>query len=115
MPAGLGPKPVAYFAWPPAVTVNSVRPWNALTVEIDADLLRAEAIVRVAARELERRLVGLGARVAEEHALGERGVDEALREPQRRLVGEPVRHVPERARLLGQRADQRRDGNGRAR
>ena len=25
-PAGLGPKPIAYFACPPAVTVNSVRP-----------------------------------------------------------------------------------------
>jgi hypothetical protein len=30
MPAGLGPNPVEYFAWPPAVTVSSVRPWNAL-------------------------------------------------------------------------------------
>ena len=33
-PVGLGPKPAAYFACPPAVTVNSVRPWNELSVEI---------------------------------------------------------------------------------
>ena len=35
-------------------------------------------IVRIAARELERRFVRFGARIAEEHALGERGVDEPL-------------------------------------
>ena len=33
-PAGFGPNPDEYFAWPPAVTVISVRPWNALSVEI---------------------------------------------------------------------------------
>ena len=78
MPAGFGPNPLEYFAWPPAVTVNSVRPWNALSVEITRIFARAVPVVRVAARELQRRLVGLGARVAEEHALGERRVDEPL-------------------------------------
>ncbi len=34
MPAGFGPNPLEYFGWPPAVTVNSVRPWNALTAVI---------------------------------------------------------------------------------
>ena len=34
MPAGFGPNPLEYFGWPPAVTVNSVRPWNALTAAI---------------------------------------------------------------------------------
>jgi hypothetical protein len=34
MPAGFGPKPCEYLAWPPAVTVNSVRPWKALSVEM---------------------------------------------------------------------------------
>ena len=108
MPAGLGPKPCEYFAWPPAVTVNSVRPWNALSVEMTRTLCGAVAVVRVAARELQRRLVRLGARIAEEHAVGERRVDQPLRQPQRRLVGEPVRHVPQRARLLVERADHRR-------
>src|SRR5205085_2820704 len=67
----------------------------------DARLVRPVAVVRVAARELERRLVGLGARVAEERALRERRVDQALREPQRGLVGEPVRHVPQPAAARG--------------
>ena len=75
MPAGFGPNPLAYFSWPPAVTVNSVRPWNALFAEITRIFARAVPVVRVASRELQRRLVGLGARIAEEHALGECGVD----------------------------------------
>ncbi len=37
-PVGFGPKPCAYFAWPPAVTVNSVRPWKAFSVEITRSL-----------------------------------------------------------------------------
>ena len=86
---------VAYLAWPPAVTVNSVRPWNALSVEMTRNFCAPKRSLRVAPRELQRRFVGLGAGVAEEHALGERVVDETLREPQRRLVGHPVRHVPE--------------------
>ena len=74
----------------------------------DADLVRAVPVVRVAARELERRLVRFGAGIAEEHALGERRVDETLGEPQRRLIREPVGHVPELSRLLRQRLDERR-------
>ena len=70
-----------------------------------AHLVRPEAIVRPAPRELERRLVRFGPRVAEEHALGERAVDEPLRESQRRLVREPVADVPDLARLLVERAD----------
>ena len=80
-----------------------------------ADLLLAEAVVRVTARELERGLVRLGARVAEEHALGERVVDEAARETQRRLVGEPVRHVPDRAWPGRSARVPSPDGNARAR
>ena len=72
------------------------------------DLVRAVPVVRVAARELERRLVRFGAGIAEEHALGERRVDETLGEPQRRFVREPVGDVPELSRLLGQRPDERR-------
>ncbi len=74
----------------------------------DPQLVRAEPVVRVAARELQRRLVRLGTGIAEEHALGERGVGQPLGEPQRRFVGEPVRHVPQPARLLVDRLDHRR-------
>jgi hypothetical protein len=71
-------------------------------------LMAGPDVVRIAARELQCGLVRLGARIAEEHALGERRIGEAFREPQRRLVGEPVRHMPQRARLRFERADHRR-------
>ena len=74
----------------------------------DADLRGAVPVVRIPAGELERGLVGLGAGVAEEHAFGERRIDEALRQPQRRLVREPVRDVPDLPGLLRQRPDERR-------
>ncbi len=74
----------------------------------DAKFLRAEMIVRVAARELERRFVRLGAGVAEEHALRERRIDQFFRQPQRRLVGHPVGDVPDGLRLIVQRLDHRR-------
>src|SRR6185369_4048280 len=48
----------------------------------DAYLLVARAVVRIAARELQRSLIGFRAGVGEENALGERVVDEALGEPQ---------------------------------
>ena len=108
MPAGFGPKPLAYFACPPAVTVKSVRPWKLFSVETTRIFFSPDAIVRVAARELQRGLVRLRTGVGEEDALGERVVDEALGEAQRRLAGQPVRHVPQRARLVGDRADHRR-------
>ncbi len=74
----------------------------------DAQLVRPEPVVRPAPRELQRRLVRFGAGIAEEHALGERAVDETLRESQRGLVREPVADVPELAGLLVERADHRR-------
>ncbi len=73
-----------------------------------ADLFGSVPVVGEAPRELQRGLVRLGAGIAEEHALGERRLGEALREPQRRLVGEPVRHVPDLPRLLVERAQHRR-------
>ncbi|MNN16118.1 hypothetical protein D3C81_1292470 [compost metagenome] len=74
----------------------------------DLVLLRTMDVVGVAAGQLQRGLVGLGAGVGEEHALGEGGVDQLLRQAQGRLVGEHVGHVPDLVGLLGQRLDQRR-------
>ena len=68
----------------------------------------AEVIVCVAPRKLEGRFVGFRTRVAEEHALGKGCVDQFLRQPQRRFIGHPVGDVPDRARLLVERAYQRR-------
>jgi hypothetical protein len=58
--------------------------------------------------QLEGGLVGFGAGVAEEHALGKGGVDQLVRQAQGRLVGEHVGDVPQLVGLLGQRLDQRR-------
>ena len=107
-PAGLGPKPRRVLRLAAGGHGEQRAAVERVQRRDHADLLRAVAVVRVAARELQRRLVRLGAGVAEEHALGERRVDEPLREPQRRLVGEPVRHVPELPRLLVERVHHRR-------
>ncbi|MNN65534.1 hypothetical protein D3C81_1810430 [compost metagenome] len=34
MPSTFGPKPSEYLAWPPTLTVNRVRPWKLLTIEM---------------------------------------------------------------------------------
>ncbi len=70
--------------------------------------MRAKAIVRRFTRQLQRRLVGFGAGVAEEDAVGEGGVDQLLRQPQDRLVGVAVAGMPQARRLFGQRLLQRR-------
>ena len=64
-------------------------------------LVRAKMIVRVSARQLERGLVRFCAGIAEKHAIGERRIDELLCQPQRRLVGHPIGHVPDGVRLVG--------------
>jgi hypothetical protein len=66
----------------------------------DLVLLRSGRGVRMPARELERRLVGLRAGIAEEHPLGECRRAELRREAQRGLVGHHVGQVPELLRLL---------------
>ena len=53
----------------------------------------------VATRELERTLVGLAARVAEEHAVGERVIDDRLRREDLLLVVVEVRDVDEAREL----------------
>ena len=73
----------------------------------DANFFRAIVIVRIAPGELERGFVRFRTRVAQEHALGEGGIDQLFREPKRRLVGHPVGHMPERLRLVEKRLDDR--------
>ena len=72
----------------------------------DLVLLRTETVMGDAAGQLEGGLVGLGAGVAEEHALGEGGIDQLVGQAQGRLVGEHVGDVPQGVGLLGQRLDQ---------
>ncbi|MDT4815155.1 hypothetical protein FQZ97_481770 [compost metagenome] len=74
----------------------------------DLVLVRAVDVVGITAGQFERRLVGLGAGVGEEHALGEGGFHQLLGQAQGRFVGEHVGDVPDLARLLGQRPHQRR-------
>ncbi|MNY26551.1 hypothetical protein D3C86_1604080 [compost metagenome] len=76
----------------------------------DLALLRPGDFVAIAACQLEGGLVGLGAGVGEEHAVGEGGLGQQLGQAQGRLVGEHVGHVPELLRLFGQRLDQCRVG-----
>ena len=80
------------FSWPVAVRVASVRPWNEPSAETISE--RAPPWrVAPASRELDRRLVRLGAAVAEEHAVGERVRAEQLGEPRLRLAVVQVRDV----------------------
>jgi hypothetical protein len=60
--------------------------------------------------ELDRGLVGLGARVGEEHAIGERVVAEQLGELRLLRDIEEVRHVEQRRRLLAHRPHHPRMG-----
>ena len=64
----------------------------------------AEAIVRVAPRELERRFVRLGTGVAKEHTLGKRRAGQPFREAQRRLFLDAALQWGVRAVLLVCRA-----------
>lgn len=89
------------YALPVRASEPIVRPWNAF---FNARMRARGAAVQ--ARELERGLVGLGAGVAEEHALGEGGIDQLVGQAQGRLVGEHVGDVPQGVGLLGQRLDQ---------
>ncbi len=59
----------------------------------------------MAARELDRRLVRLGARVAQEHLAPERALREPAGEPHRRFGVVEVRDVRQRRRLVLNRGD----------
>ena len=72
----------------------------------DAPAFRRAVDVMIAPRRLDRPFAGFRARVAEEHLVRERDLDEPL--GQRLLSRDPieVRRVPELAGLLGQRRDE---------
>ena len=74
----------------------------------DAALMRAEFIVRIFARQLQRRFVRFRAGVTEKDFFCESGVDQLLRQTQRRFVGITVAGMPEFRRLIIQRLPQRR-------
>jgi len=59
--------------------------------------------MRVLARQFQGRFVGFGARVAEEGAFGEGGVDQGRGQAQHRLVGVAIADMPQGVELLGQR------------
>jgi hypothetical protein len=62
-----GPNPARYFLLPVTASAPIVRPWNAVLERDELDALGLAARDRLlAAGELERRLVGLASRIAEE-------------------------------------------------
>ena len=90
-------------------TVAIVRPWKLPCVEtIFVRCGRAGDDRLVAPRELERALVRLRARVAEEHAVGERALGDRLRGEDLLVVVVEVRDVDELAELLGDARGERR-------
>ena len=109
-PSTLGPKPSRYLAWPPAAIIASVRPWNAPS-KVKRAIALGTAVDRMApARHLHRRLVGLGARIGEEHEIGEGRVDETAGKALALGILIEVRDVPELRALAGQSFDEVRMG-----
>ena len=72
----------------------------------DLDLLGAELLDRVAARQLQRCFVRFGAGVREERAIGESQVGQAFRETQHRFIRVAVADVPELLALIVQHLEQ---------
>jgi hypothetical protein len=84
----------------------------------DFEFIRAVALERDAARQLQRGFVRFGARVGEERAVGERQIFQTPGETQHRLVGVAIADVPQLAALLvqhfqqfGMRMTERGDGD----
>ena len=86
--------------------VASVRPWKAPLKVMVPPPLGLPVHVVIAPRQLDGAFAGLGARVAEEHLVGERHLAQPLGQPL--LAGDAVEvgAVPELAGLLGERGDQ---------
>ncbi len=74
----------------------------------EAEALRLAGVGHGAAHHLDHALVRLGARVAEEHAVGERRVDQPLRQPFGLRDAIQVGGVHHLGGLLGDRLDQMR-------
>jgi hypothetical protein len=107
-PSTFGPKPSRYFCWPPAAIVASVRPWKAPFDGDDAEALGMPVRRVVLPRGLDRALVRLGARIAEEGVVEPGRLDEAPAELL--LLGDAihVRDVPQPLGLALQRLDEMR-------
>ena len=74
----------------------------------DAALVGTKFIVRIFARQLQRRFVGFRPRVTEKDLFGKRRIDQFFGEAQRGLVSKAVAGMPELRRLVIQRLTQRR-------
>src|SRR5690606_27748668 len=85
-------------------------PVEAVHCRDDLVFLGAKDVMGITTRQFERRLVGLGARVAEERALSKGRIHQLFRQAQRRLVGEDIGDVPQLTGLLGERLHQCRMG-----
>ena len=114
-PSTTGPKPSRYLALPVAASVASVRPWNAPSKQMKRKRSRLAGVGHGAAHHLDHALVRLGARVAEEHAVGERRVDQPLRQPLGLRDAIQVGHVHHLGGLLGDRLGTDAGGRGPAR
>ena len=87
------------------------RPAVESALESDRAIALGMAIDRLApARHLHRRFVGFGARIGEEHQVGEGGVDQTARKALALGILIEVRNVPQLRTLAGQRFDQMRMG-----
>ena len=74
----------------------------------DTALVGTKLIVRIFARQLQRRFVGFRPRVTEKDFFGKRRVDQFFGQAQRRLVGKAVAGMPKLRRLVIERLTQRR-------
>lgn len=66
----------------------------------DAAFLLPGAVMRIFTRQFQRRFVRFRSGVTEEHAIGESGINQLLRQLQNRLIGVAVSRMPEARGLL---------------
>ena len=81
---------------------------EAVDASDDFALALAEMVARVFARQLQRRFVGFGARVAEKRLVGKRGTHQLLRQRLCGFGGVDIGNMPQLVRLLFERFNQRR-------
>jgi hypothetical protein len=97
-----GAETLRYLAWPVTDSAPMVRPWKLFLEGDELDPLGLAAHHGlVAPRQLERRLVGLGAGVAEKHLAGKGALGQGLGQADLRLDKIEVRGVVQARGLLG--------------